>query len=137
MRHRHLGEKAVWGFWRPITAIREAHLDGNPATTADSEWLPLIATPPYPEHPSGLLGLSGAVITTMQQFFGRDDIGWTDTNVGGQTTSYTSLSSALAETVGARVWSGIHFRRADEHAALIGRQIAEWREANFFRQLRP
>ena len=35
-------DKAFWSFWRPITAIREAHLDGNPATTADPDWLPLI-----------------------------------------------------------------------------------------------
>jgi hypothetical protein len=43
-------DKARWLFWRPITAIREA--DGNQATVADPEWLPLIPTPPYPDpHP--------------------------------------------------------------------------------------
>ncbi len=46
-------DKAHWGFWRPITAIREADTDGNPATVADPGWLPLLATPPYPDHPSG------------------------------------------------------------------------------------
>ena len=30
-------DKAHWGFWRPITAIREADTDGNPATDADPE----------------------------------------------------------------------------------------------------
>lgn len=127
-------DKARWGFWRPITAIREAASDGNPATTADSTWEPLIANPPYPEHPSGHLGLSGAVVTTLQQFFGFDAIGWTDTNAGGLTTTYTSLSAALAEIVDVRVWSGIHFRRADEHSVLIARQIADWRQANFFQR---
>ena len=34
-------EKYRWNFWRPITAIREADTDGNPATTADPAWLPL------------------------------------------------------------------------------------------------
>jgi PAP2 superfamily len=126
-------DKARWGFWRPITAIQEAHLDGNPATTADPEWLPLIPNPPYPEHPSGHLALSGAIVTTLQQFFGRDNIGWTDTNVGGLTTSYTSLSGTLSEIVDVRVWSGIHFRRADEDSVVIARRIAAWREANFFR----
>ena len=28
-------------FWRPITAIREANTDGNPATIADPNWTPL------------------------------------------------------------------------------------------------
>ncbi len=125
-------DKARWGFWRPITAIREADTDGNPATTPDTTWLPLIANPPYPDHPSGHLGLSGAIVTTLQEFLGTDAIGWTDTNVGGQTTSYTSLSSALNEIVDVRVWSGIHFRRADEQSVLIARRVADWRRANYF-----
>ena len=43
-------DKAHWSFWRPITAIREAASDGNPATQADTGWLPAVANPPYPEH---------------------------------------------------------------------------------------
>ena len=125
-------DKARWGFWRPITAIREADTDGNPATAPDTTWEPLIANPPYPDHPSGHLGLSGAIVTTLQEFLGTDAIGWTDTNVGGQTTSYTSLSSALNEIVDVRVWSGIHFRRADEQSVLIARRVADWRRANYF-----
>ncbi len=46
-------DKAYWSFWRPITAIQEADTDGNSRTEPDASWLPLIATPPYPEHPSG------------------------------------------------------------------------------------
>src|SRR6185503_11214617 len=38
-------DKAYYSFWRPITAIREAGTDGNPATTADPTWEPLIPTP--------------------------------------------------------------------------------------------
>ena len=34
-------DKYYWQFWRPITAIREADTDGNPATEADPTWLPL------------------------------------------------------------------------------------------------
>ncbi len=125
-------DKAKWGFWRPITAIREADLDGNPATTPDTGWLPLIANPPYPEHPSGHLGLSASFVRTLQEFYGRDDLGWTDTNVGGQTTTYTSLSSALTEIVNVRVWSGIHFRRADEQSVLVAEGVAGWRRAHYF-----
>ena len=38
--------------WRPITAIRNADKDGNPDTTADPAWAPLLATPNHPEYPS-------------------------------------------------------------------------------------
>jgi hypothetical protein len=49
-------DKAAWSFWRPITAIREADRDGNRATAPDSDRVPLINNPPYPDHPSGLAG---------------------------------------------------------------------------------
>jgi len=34
-------DKAYWSVWRPISAIREAATDGNPATDPDPTWLPL------------------------------------------------------------------------------------------------
>ena len=126
-------DKARTLFWRPITAIREADTDGNAATEPDVNWLPLIANPPYPEHPSGHLGLSSAMGRTLEQFFGTDEIGWTDTNVGGLTRSFTSFSQTVEEVVDARIWSGIHFRTADEASAKIGKQIAQYRHARYFR----
>jgi PAP2 superfamily len=126
-------EKAERVFWRPITAIREADTDGNQATTADPNWLPLIPTPAYPDHPSGLTSLSGAFVATLQASYGTDDVTWSDTNAAGLTRSFTRFSQAVDETIDARVWSGIHFLRADEHGALIGTQVADWANANFFR----
>jgi hypothetical protein len=129
-------DKAHYLFWRPITAIREAATDGNPATEADPAWLPLIPTPPYTEHSSGHSGLSGSFVATLQDFFGTDRIGWTDTNNAGLTRSFTRFSRAIDEIVDARVWSGIHFRNADEQGAKIGREVARYREQNYFGRLR-
>ncbi len=125
-------DKAHWSFWRPITAIREANTDGNPRTEADPGWLPLIPTPPYPDHPSGHAGLSGSIVKTMQQFFGTDRIGWTDTNNGGLTRSFTRFSQAIDEVVYARMWSGIHFLNPDVQGATIGRQVAKYRDRHYF-----
>jgi hypothetical protein len=125
-------DKAEYLFWRPITAIREADTDGNPDTVADPAWLPLIPTPPYTEHSSGHNGLSGAIVATLQDFFGTDRIGWTDTNNGGFTRSYTRFSDAIEEIIEVRIWSGIHFRSSDEQAAKIGKQVARYREQHFF-----
>jgi hypothetical protein len=124
--------KAHWAFWRPITAIREADTDGNPRTEQDSGWLPLIPTPPYPEHPAGHPGFSGSIVRTLQQFFGTDRVAWSDTNNAGLTRSFTRLSQAIDEIVNARVWSGIHFRTADEQGEQIGRQVARYRERHYF-----
>ncbi len=126
-------DKARWLFWRPITAIREAGSDGNPLTEQQDGWTPLIATPPYPDHPSGHTGLSGSIVKTLQQFFGTNDIGWTDTNNAGLTRSFSSFSQAIAEIVDARVWSGIHFRTADRQGQHIGRHVAGYRQGRYFR----
>ncbi len=59
-------EKARWLYWRPVTAIREADTDGNPATEPDPTWTPLLNTPPYPDHPSGLMCFGGAFAETLR-----------------------------------------------------------------------
>ena len=125
-------DKAHFSFWRPITAIREAGTDDNPDTTADPNWLPLIPTPPYTEHSSGHNGLSSSFVSTLQSFFHTDRIGWTDTNNGGLTRSYTRISHAIDEIIEVRIWSGIHFRSADEQAARIGRQVSVYRDRHYF-----
>jgi hypothetical protein len=125
-------DKANWSFWRPITAIREAATDGNPATAPDPDWLPFIPTPPYPEHPSGHLSLSSSFAFTLKEFYGSNDVGWTDTNNNGLTRSYSHFSEAVDEIVGVRIWAGIHFRTADEQSVTIGKQVAHWRQNHFF-----
>ena len=127
-------DKAHWSFWRPITAIREADTDGNQTTEADAGWLPLTPTPPYPEHPSGHTGLSGSFVKTLQQFFRTDRVAWNDTNNAGLTRSFTRFSQAINEIVDARVWSGIHFRTADEQGERIGKEIARYREEHYFQR---
>ena len=126
-------DKAHWLFWRPITAIHEAATDGNPATAADPDWLPLINNPPYPDHPSGLMCFSGSIAHTLRDFFGTNRIAFSATSANsGTTRSYTRLSQAVEEGIDARVWSGIHFRIADEHGAHIGKQVARWRNKHYF-----
>jgi hypothetical protein len=128
-------EKAHYSFWRPITAIREADTDGNDRTSPDPNWLPLLNNPPYPSHPSGHLGLSGSIGKTLQQFFSTDKLAWSDSNVAGRTRSFARVSDAVDEIIGARIWSGIHFRNADEAGARIGQQIARYREKHYFRPI--
>lgn len=128
-------EKELWGFWRPLTAIRGAATDGNPRTEADPTWDSLVGNPPYPDHPSGHLGLSGSHVETLQEFFHTDQIGWTDTIPGTtMTMSYSKLSDALNEIIEVRIWSGIHFRAADEQSADLAKDIAKWRKHHYFKK---
>jgi hypothetical protein len=128
-------EKAHYNFWRPLTAIRLADTDGNSRTEPDPNWSPLVPNPPYPEHPSGHLGLSGSIGKTLQQFFHTDRLAWSDTNIAGRTRSFTRVSDAVDEIVDARVWSGIHFRNADEASVGISRKIAKYRDRHYFNRI--
>jgi PAP2 superfamily len=125
-------DKAHWSFWRPITAIREAADDGNPATEPDPNWLPLIATPPYPDHPSGHTGFSGSVCAVLEEFFGTGQVTLTDTNVGGLTRSWTSFPQMIDEIVNARMWSGIHFLNPDRQGREMGEDVARYAVKHYF-----
>jgi hypothetical protein len=134
-------DKALWLSWRPVTAIREAANDGNPDTAPASGWLPYLATPPYPDQPSGHTSLATAVTITAQRFFGTDKISFSATNTllnaVGTTTSatrdFTSLSQARDEVVEARILQGIHFRRADEDGVDIGKRVTDYVTSHLFK----
>ena len=126
--------KARWLFWRPISAVREAADDGNPHTTVDTAWLPLVNTPPYPDQPSGLSALSAAMAESLERVFGRK-VRFSVASISSNTTrSYRSFADAVDEVVDARVYSGIHFRKADVDGEVLGREVArDGLEHNFER----
>ena len=137
-------DKYYWQFWRPITAIREANTDGNPATQADPTWLPLfdpaigvppppLVTPPFPDHPSGHCCATSAFVHTLQNFFGTDKIAFSaHSNKSGTTRSFDRFSDALKEVIDARVWAGIHFRTADVQGSVLGKKVAHYLEKHYF-----
>jgi len=141
-------DKAFHSFWRPITAIREAAGDGNPATVADPSWVPLfdptvgvsgpaLVTPGFPDHPAGHTCISGATVHALRDFFGTDKIPFTaESNKCAPTPcpprSFDRLSLALKEIIDARVWSGIHFRTADVQGAVMGKEIARFMHGHYF-----
>jgi hypothetical protein len=129
-----VNDKNYWNWWRPITAIREAAHDGNPATRPDRNWTPLIVTPGFPEHPAGHTCGSGAIVGVLQGFFGTDQMAFSATSPSsGTTRSFTSFSQALQEAVDSRVWGGIHWRTADVQGAQLGQQVAAWERSHYFK----
>ena len=64
--------KYTFASWRPVTAIQLAGTDGNPDTTADPNWTPLIVTPPFPEYPSAHSCVSGAATRVLSSYFGEN-----------------------------------------------------------------
>ncbi len=140
-------DKYYWNFWRPIDAIRQGDMDGNPATVGDPGWRPLfdpatvttppLATPNFPDHPSGHSCVSSAILHAMQEFFGTDKIGFDIVSsrfpgTPAQTRHFDRFSHALKEVIDARVWGGIHFRTADTQGAVLGKKVAHWERKHFF-----
>ena len=118
-------DKYVWKFWRPITAIHEAEADGNPATEADPGWTPLVATPPYPEHPSGWNCYAGAHVGALTEFFGTDEMAYQISSPDiPEPRSYASFSQGLQEGIDLRIYQGIHFRNGEVQGAEMGQQAA-------------
>jgi hypothetical protein len=126
------------GFWRPITAIREADTDGNPATVADPNWVPLLMTPPYPEYPSGYNVVNSTVTHGLEGLFDTRRLRLTliSTAVPGATRFYDSPTAERRDVVDARVWLGIHFRFADTAARDMGRRLTAWTLDHYFQPLR-
>jgi hypothetical protein len=106
--------KAHFEFWRPITAIRLASQDGNALTIEQGDWTPLLATPPYPDYLSGNQSLSGAYYGVLRAFFGDDTPAATYSEAlgTGVIRSWRNFRAAADDALGARIWSGIHFRSA-------------------------
>jgi hypothetical protein len=64
-----LDAKYYYNFWRPITAIRNGDVDGNPATDREATWQPIAITPMHPEYPCAHCIQSGSVAAVVKAVF--------------------------------------------------------------------
>jgi hypothetical protein len=142
-------DKYHGNFWRPITAIRHADIDGNPDTDADPTWKPMfdptldpaiggagpaLITPPYPEHPSGATTYGSASMHALASFFGTDEMSFyaTSSRFPGEQRPFNRFSDVTNEILEARIWAGIHFRTADVQAANVGSEVERYIHTHYF-----
>jgi hypothetical protein len=129
-------DKVFWSFWRPVTAIQQGELDGNPRTEGDPNWTSLIPSPPYPDHPSGYNCNTGAFMHAGKNFFGKDRMDFELVRLATATTpemtrSYKRFTDVIEDTIDARIWLGIHFRTPDVQAAELGEEVADYLDDRF------
>ena len=136
--------KYHYRYWRPVSAIRAADSDGNPATSADPTWTPLVTTPPIPDYDSAHAVEGGAAAKVFQRFFGTDHIAFSTCSLtlpAGNTCNdpapasraYPSFSQAAQENGESRILIGFHFRKAIREGIKHGQQIARLTTNRFLR----
>ena len=118
--------KYHYGFWRPVTAIRNGDRDGNDATERDAAWTPLLDAPLHPEYPSAHSILAAAVGTVLVAEVGNGSmplLSTTSPTAKGVVRRWTSVEDFIAEVANARIYEGIHYRTSTEVGVEMGRRI--------------
>jgi hypothetical protein len=126
--------KFKYDLWRPVTAVRDADLDGNPDTERQAGWRPLLTTPPFPSYTSGHSTFSGAAAAALAHFFGTDVVRFSTTSEGtpGQRRSFAGFWAAAQEAGRSRIYGGIHYEFDNQAGLTMGRDIANHIARNFF-----
>jgi len=120
--------KYHYGFWRPVTAIRNGDIDGNDATERDASWVPFIDTPMHPEYPCAHCIVSAAVGMVLQAEIGDGQmpvLTTTSKAAGGVARSWTKLDEFMQEVVNARIYDGVHYRNSGKVGSEMGKQVAQ------------
>jgi PAP2 superfamily len=118
--------KYQYGFWRPITAIRNGDTDGNDATERDAAWTPFISTPMHPEYPCAHCIQAGAVGAILQAELGRGPqptLSTVSVTANGAVRRWSSVEDFVQEVGNARVYDGVHYRFSTEIGTEMGRQV--------------
>jgi hypothetical protein len=129
--------KFYYNCWRPVTAIRVADDDGNPATEADPDFTSFIGTPPFPAYTSGHSTFSGSSSRLGALFFGSDDVAFEAESdlLPGVVRSFASLSEAAEEAGQSRIYGGIHWQYDNTFGLSSGQALAEHVFASFLEPL--
>jgi hypothetical protein len=116
--------KYKYEFWRPITAIRNADIDGNPATERDASWQPIDVTPLHPEYPCAHCIVSSSLAAVIKSVLGSDEIpevAMMSPFAPGVTHRFTDLRAYTEEVAMARIYAGFHYR----FSTIVGRDMGQ------------
>jgi hypothetical protein len=125
--------KYHFSFWRPVTAIQNGDIDGNPRTVADPSWAPLGVTPAHPEYPAAHGCITGALADSLQAYFGTPKIFISVSSaVTGTTHHFTNVHDLENEVEGARIYAGFHYRHSVDQGLLLGHRVARHVTSEYF-----
>lgn len=108
---------------RPETVINE---------NIDQDWVPLLQTPPFPEHTSGHSVASRSAAIALTSIYG-DDFAYADDvelEYGLPVRKFTSFIHASNEAAISRLYGGIHYRPAIDYGVEQGEKVGKFVVAN-------
>jgi hypothetical protein len=126
--------KYRYDFWRPVTAIRNGDIGGNPDTESDATWQPLDATPMHPEYPCAHCIESGAAAAVIELSGGLGELTefrLMSLTVPSVTHHWTNLESFTDEVANARIWAGFHYRSSARVGTAMGREVGRYVAQHF------
>jgi hypothetical protein len=121
-----LEAKYHYGFWRPVTAIRNGDQDGNAATERDAGWTPFSDVPMHPEYPSAHSILASTVGTVLQADLGAAAtpvLSTASPSAKGATRRWNRIEDMVQEVAEARIYEGIHYRFSTDAGVAMGRKV--------------
>jgi hypothetical protein len=124
--------KYAYDFWRPVTAIRGADTNANPATVPDPTWLPLRTTPSHPEYPCAHCTISAAMCEVLAAIFG-DNFTFTleSPSLPGKPRTFQKFSDYAALSLEGRLYAGFHYRNSSNVGLALGRSVGQYAANNF------
>jgi hypothetical protein len=130
--------KYHYEFWRPVTAIRNGDIDGNPATERDAAWQPIDATPMHPEYPCAHCISSGSLAGVVETVFGTaqiSEVSMTSPTAPGVFHHWANVRDYSNEVSEARIWAGFHYRSSTKVGQDMGYKIGEYVVKNYMQPL--
>jgi hypothetical protein len=132
--------KYHYHFWRPITAVRTAHVAGNARVEADPGWTPFVPTPLHPEYPCAhcvLAGALGAVIDGELGGAATPTLRTTSATAPGVVREWSSVAAFVDEVRAARIYDGVHYRNSTEVGAAMGTAVGRLVQQRFAPKVQP
>jgi hypothetical protein len=129
--------KYHYDFWRPITAIRNGNLSGNPAVSLESSWQPIDNTPLHPEYPCAHCICGATLAALVETLFDTADVAevtLTSATAPGVTHRWTNLWALSKEVSEARIWAGFHYRFSTRAGEDMGRKVGQYVAQNILKR---
>ncbi|MCC5927687.1 MAG: vanadium-dependent haloperoxidase [Cyclobacteriaceae bacterium] len=94
----------------------------------DEKWVPVLQTPPFPEHTSGHSVISSAAAVILTDIFGEDFpfIDSTEVKYGLPPRKFESFLAAAEEAAISRLYGGIHYMPAITEGVKQGKSVGNY-----------